>query len=104
MGVIQQDTFSNHTKFLLELLDPAVQCTMNFRNVHDYETVHTAERPRRPDSPMAALRITCRYSMKFSAMAEYKCLPLLSKLLWSCVCDEVFLKWSPLKFHQPLIC
>jgi len=45
---------------------------------------------------MAALRIA--YSIKFSAIADYKCLPLLSKLLWLCSSDEVLffngLHWS----------
>ena len=42
MGVIQQQIISNHTKRLLELLDPDVECTTNFRNVHNYAPVDTA--------------------------------------------------------------
>ena len=46
---------------------------------------------------MAALLIAYCYYIKFSAIADYKHLPLLSKILWLCVSDEVFSERVPIE-------
>jgi hypothetical protein len=95
MGVIQQQTLINHKKLLLVLHGPQVKRIMNFRNVHDYAPVHTAYRPRGRDSSVAALLIAYCYCIRFSAIADYKYLPLLSQLLRLCISEDVFFLNSP---------